>query len=186
MDEAVGHYWRDDMSRDIGTFQLKLKEDQAILEGDLTFYDTEKNKTIRGVNYKWHYLPPRIIRCFTKVHQAKSELEGAGLFAHHEFSAGDKIGSLTLGKDSSQGKHTIEFKGKHRIVRKPWRFLNHACKPNSELSSSDKKITLKAIVDVLPQTEVTIDYRKFEEQIGTPFDCNCPTCKDSAKKVRIT
>jgi hypothetical protein len=51
--------------------------------------------------------------------------------------------------------------------------LNHGCNANARLEYVDRKVFLVANVDVLPQDELTIDYRRLEEGITVPFTCRC-------------
>ena len=185
-DEIVGHYWSTDESRDIGTFKFqKSYETNKVLNGLLTVLDAKLNKTTPGIVYRWYYLPPRIVRHFRPVRQGQSLINRAGLFTNCEFKPGVIIGNLALGKACIQGKHTIKFKDKHRKVKMPWCYLNHACEPSAELVWNDSNITLKAKVHILPQTEVTIDYHKLPEEIGTPFKCNCRKCINSERQAVI-
>lgn len=58
-----------------------------------------------------------------------------------------------------------------------WRFLNHACEPNTRLAGR----TLVATVDVHAGDEVTFDYDSTEWDMAAPFDCAC-----SAERCRGT
>lgn len=172
-DEIVGHYWSIDESRDIGTFKLTKGHDGRILSGPLIVYNTQTKKTMPEIDYTWHYLPPWIVRWLKPVRRGRSLIHRIGFFANRKFASNDVIGNLKLGNAAPQGEHTILFNGEHRLVKKPWRHLNHSCTPNAELSHGKDQITLKATEDILPQMEVTIDYEITESMIAKDFDCNC-------------
>jgi SET domain-containing protein len=59
---------------------------------------------------------------------------------------------------------------------KPWRYMNHSCSPTAELQFGEDTALLIAARDLRPLTEITIDYNKLLEDVGSPFRCRCPRC----------
>ncbi len=181
-DELVAHYWSVDASRDIGAFQIR-KERRDILTGPLTVYDSQSKQTRTAIGYHWFRYPHQLLR--TKVQARKSRIDGSGLFSCQWFKAGQKIGWLLLGNVSEQGKHTIQTNGKHRVVKEPWRFLNHSCEPNARLKWHEDRIALIALHEILPQNEITIDYNVLPEHIGEHFVCRCSKCSASDTPAKL-
>ena len=129
--------------------------------------------------------PNWLVREYPPVSAAPSPINGLGLFTNRRFAAGEVIGKLALKKAGTQGVHTIKIGGEHRLVGKPWRYLNHACLPNAVLQSGQDDITVYAMADILPQAEVTIDYRLLEETISARFTCGCGKCRASNAPERL-
>lgn len=63
-----------------------------------------------------------------------------------------------------------------------WRFLNHACEPNTRLVGRD----LVAIADLRAGDQVTFDYDSTEWDMAAPFACACgaPTCRGLVRGFR--
>jgi hypothetical protein len=59
----------------------------------------------------------------------------------------------------------------------PWRFLNHACEPNTYFSGR-RLIVLRPIAVGEP---ITFDYETTEWEIASPFACDCgaPNCRSA-------
>jgi hypothetical protein len=55
------------------------------------------------------------------------------------------------------------------IDEHPWRFLNHACRPNAVFRGR-RLVALRAIE---PWVQVTFDYSVTEYELATPFRCGC-------------
>lgn len=184
-DEFVAHYWSTDESRDIGNFKLLINPQTKVLIGSLTVWDSFAGTTKPGIEYVWRSYPTAFAQMCKKSRVGWSEINGTGVFATIRFEQNEEIGVIALGCEQNQGQHTIKFGGKDRKVEKPWRFLNHSCEPNSRLDWQADRIVIMANREVLPQTELTIDYNLLPEKIGTPFDCRCPKCVRESHKVRI-
>jgi hypothetical protein len=131
--EMVAHYWSLKDTKDMGDFKLTFDTNRYTASGPLTLYITLSGKTLPNVNYQW-YRYQNIRSEEDKVRAGNSTIEGIGLISNIRFERDEKIGEIRLGPASAQGgKHTLQFKGQHRVVEKPWRFLNHSCVPNARL-----------------------------------------------------
>lgn len=184
-DEFVAHYWATDESRDIGNFKFAMKQGDTILQGPLTLYDSINRETKSSIDYRWLRNPSWITQRLQPVRADRSQISKVGLFANRRFKIGEEIGILALGKVVEQGIHTIRFNDQHRLVKKPWRHLNHACTPNAKLDWGAKNIRLLTTSEILPQDEITFDYRLLPETISDHFDCRCEKCRNSATTERI-
>ena len=51
-------------------------------------------------------------------------------------------------------------------------WINHSCNPNSELIIENKQPYLRAIKNIQPDTEITVDYNTTEDG-GEYVKCNC-------------
>lgn len=119
-----------------------------------------------------------------QVRAGPSAISGRGLFLLRSARAGELIGGLELGAAGPQGKHTLLVGAQHRLVAKPWRFLNHACAPTAVLRVTDDAAVLFAAVDLPAFSELTIDYTALPEEVGTAFECRCARCAaGSASRV---
>ncbi len=184
-DEFVAHYWSVNESRDIGNFKFTIKQGGNHLEGNVSLYNTTTKKTHPKIRYHWYRLPNIIVQILNKVYSNRSPIHRIGLFSNRRVFAGQNIGTLALGKTLIQGKYTVEFKGKHKLVKEPWMYLNHSCVPNAQLEFKDNKIVLKAKDDIFPHCELTVDYSLLNEKIEGKFDCNCSKCNASGLKKHI-
>lgn len=182
MDELVAHYWAKDKSRDIGCFKLKVVPDKSILYGYLILFDSTIQKDMLGIKYEFRRYPYALSK---KFYSNRSEIHDAGMFTNRLFSSGKNIGKLKYGKSTKQGKYTIEVNGKHRIVKKPWRYINHSCQPNCSIKIDGKKVYIISNTEILPQDEITINYLLLNETLKNAFTCNCPICRQSKQKNKI-
>jgi hypothetical protein len=119
------------------------------------------------------------------VRRGPSAIHARGLFLLRGVAAGQPIGALKLGKPCAQSRHTLQIGALHRQVAKPWRFMNHSCTPTATLQLSDDAALLIAARDLHRYAELTIDYNRLPEEIGSPFECRCPRCVDQSKPERI-
>lgn len=192
LDEVVGHYWSVVPNRDIGTFRLQPKNpgrSSGILKGHVNLYHSATGKLMPNSDYTWYRYHRQPIewffRNFRPVRASYSEIAGTGVFANTRFRENQIIGKLKLGNEGVQGMHTILFNKKHVEVKEPWRFLNHACGPNTRLKFQDKEVKLVAIQEIFPQTEITFDYRTLGEELSEEFECSCPICRQSGVATKI-
>lgn len=114
-----------------------------------------------------------------------SAIHEAGVFVTAPVAAGALIGSLELGPAGAQGRHTLRVGAEHREVAAPWRCLNHACTPTATLEIGERDARLYAAQDLVAGTELTIDYTRLPERIGTPFSCRRPRCRASLEAARV-
>jgi hypothetical protein len=119
------------------------------------------------------------------VRSGPSEIHEAGLFVERHVEAGETIGALELGAAGEQGRHTLLVGAEHRVVEPPWRYLNHACTPNATLEIGERDAILLAARTLEPGTELTIDYARLPEKVGTPFVCRCPRCAVAGRAARV-
>ena len=119
------------------------------------------------------------------VRAGPSAIAGEGLFVLRPVRAGETIGALELGPAGPQGRHTLLVGTEHRLVAKPWRFLNHACAPTAALEFTPDSAVLSAARDLPAFSELTIDYNALPEDVGTAFECRCARCRAAAAPSRI-
>jgi hypothetical protein len=110
------------------------------------------------------------------VRAGRSLIDARGLFAARDFAAGTEIGALELGPEGPQGKHTLRLGGQHRRVRRPWRYINHACQPSACLRFTTHAALLIATRPIAAGQELTIDYGRLPETPSVAFECRCPSC----------
>ena len=114
------------------------------------------------------------------IRSGPSKIDRTGLFTLKGFAAGQPIGPVGLGAVCEQDRHSLMVGSKHRTVKKPWRYMNHSCTPTASLKFNEDTIDLIAAQDLRPYTELTIDYNKLLEDVGSPFECKCPRCQGKA------
>ena len=180
-DEIVAHYWHTDDSKDIGCYKFKSEPGKRILKGNLIVFDSKSGTDKPGIEYEWRRFP----RISNNFYTAISTIEGAGMFSNRFYEKNKPLGKLKYGKKTTQGKYTVLIKGEHRIAKKPWRFINHSCEPNSSIENNSNGIFLTAKKDIHPQDEITIDYSTLNENIDNKFSCVCSKCKESDSPKRI-
>jgi hypothetical protein len=115
------------------------------------------------------------------VRAGASGLDGTGLFTTRAFQAGELIGEVRLGPPGPQTKHSLLVGPEHRDVEAPWRFLNHACQPNTILQIIPPRVRLMAAENLPASSELTMDYAKLPEKISVSFGCHCPSCRGSRR-----
>jgi SET domain len=116
------------------------------------------------------------IRSKRAVRAGPSPIDGRGLFAVRSFAADGEIGQLRLGRPGAQGKHTLQVGSRHRTVEPPWRFINHACRPNARLRVTERGAHLVAAREIAAGQELTIDYASLPETPSVAFSCRCGEC----------
>jgi SET domain-containing protein len=130
-----------------------------------------------------------------KVKVRKAEKgAGFGLFAEEQIKKGDYIidyvGEIIPNAkcENHPGKYlfevddhfTIDGAARENIAR----YINHSCKPNSEVEIEKGEIKIYAIKDIAKGEEINYDYGKeyFNEFIK-PIGCKCTSCM---KKIKTT
>jgi hypothetical protein len=124
---------------------------------------------------------------------------GLGLYATKPIKKGTKIvryfGPLLdcdkKKDDAIENKYLFQITNRWTIdgsVRKNIaRYINHACKPNSESDVSKKKrrVDIRAIKNIAPGDEINYDYGTdyFKEYLK-PIGCKCDSCEKKRKKLR--
>jgi hypothetical protein len=124
---------------------------------------------------------------------------GLGLFATKPIKKGDKIiryfgpllDSRNKKHDAIENKYLFELNNRWTIdgsVRKNIaRYINHACRPNSEsdVSVRKRKILIRALKKIEPGEEISYDYgTDYFKAYLKPIGCKCATCEKKRKKKR--
>lgn len=124
---------------------------------------------------------------------------GLGLFATKPIKKGAKIiryvgPMLDCNKkkdDAVENKYLFQINNRWTIdgsVRKNIaRYINHACKPNAEsdVSSSKRKVVIRAIKNIEPGEEINYDYgTEYFKEYLKPIGCKCDACEKKRKKLR--
>ncbi len=101
-----------------------------------------------------------------------------------EFGEGDVILALDGIQSPLATRHTIQIGlSKHLqvpdgtslaegIERYPWQFLNHSCRPNTQVRGRE----LIALRRIKALEELSFDYETTEWQMTEPFPCRCGGC----------
>lgn len=110
------------------------------------------------------------------VFAGASPIDGRGLFARRSFQAERAIAPLRLGPARAQGRHTLQVGSRHLTVEPPWRYINHACRPNARLEITARGATLIATRAITAGQELTIDYGSLPETPSVAFACRCGAC----------
>lgn len=109
---------------------------------------------------------------------------GKGLFAKRDFMKHEVIGLITgriVGDPDHCSEYCIELDDKFSIEPfEPFRFLNHSCEPNAELTSFEDgtfaDIFVMAICDIAAGEEVVIDYA-WPAESAAPCYCQSLSCR---------
>jgi uncharacterized protein len=124
---------------------------------------------------------------------------GLGLFATKPIKKGSKIiryfGPILDSKkkkdDAIENKYLFELTNRWTIdgsTRKNIaRYINHACKPNSEsdVKPRKRKVIIRAIKDIEPGEEINYDYgTDYFKAYLKPIGCKCVACEKKRKKKR--
>lgn len=129
-----------------------------------------------------------------KFYVAKSGKEGEGIFACEFIKKGQIIGKFSgdivkfepkTKEDSLMGEHWLYLKPNTWLdVKSDERYLNHSCEPNAGISGS---VTIKALKDIEPNEEITIDYSTTEEDPNWSMVCSCglPNCRKVIKSIQF-
>ncbi len=117
------------------------------------------------------------------VRAAPSLISGTGCFVLRDVRSGEFIGPLGLGPPTPQDRHSLLVGKHHRAVKKPWRYLNHACDPTATIRFSEDAAQLYAARDLRAYTELTIDYNALPEEVGSGFQCCCGHCASAPSRV---
>jgi SET domain-containing protein len=131
-------------------------------------------------------MPDDNYRPHVKVRRSSA---GLGLFAQEAIKKGQLIIEYTGERITEEeanrrgGRYlfevtdTLVIDGKERDNTA--RYINHACKPNSEAEhdEEDDRIYIRAKKNIAPNEEITYHYGKeYMKQIIGPEGCKCATC----------
>ncbi|MCD4694075.1 SET domain-containing protein-lysine N-methyltransferase [bacterium] len=123
---------------------------------------------------------------YIKLIKIKSKINGYGIFTKNLIPKNTKFYHIPLNII-----YTIPTPKCARIADKKYvsdnkilNWVNHSCNPNSKLDINRKNPILTAIRKILPDEEITVDYRKTEKEgkrvICTCGDINCKKFLDYA------
>jgi hypothetical protein len=141
----------------------------------------------------------------------RSLVHGRGLFANRAIAAGELICEYKgkrvswrevlrrCARDTSESDHTFYFDvGDGTVIDggeggNNARWLNHGCMPNCEAEILERRVFIRALRDISPDEELTIDYALFVEgrhtaEIRARFRCHCaaPGCRGTMLQKRRT
>ena len=116
----------------------------------------------------------------------QSNISGRGVFARRQFRKGetvfrwdlsqkirrDNIGSLSSDQHHFLNPFDDDF---FVLVGEPERYVNHSCANNTQV----KQFTDVAVRDILPEEEITSDYRSGGAVIDFVCRCGSPNCCNS-------
>ena len=68
---------------------------------------------------------------------------------------------------------TIDGSSRRNIAR----YVNHACKPNAEAVLRRSRMIFRALKDIPPAVEITIDYGEEHMALYFTKGCRCPACR---------
>ena len=105
-----------------------------------------------------------------------------GLFASNDIKAGSVILYLKGSISRLPNMYSIQLsKDKHLDfppVRKPndeldyaWQYLNHSCEPNGYVNAAEYSFC--ALRDIKEGEEITFNYLATEDELASPFECEC-------------
>ena len=76
---------------------------------------------------------------------------------------------------------TIDGAGRHNIAR----YINHSCRPNSEVYIVGHAIKVRAIKNIKPDAELSYNYgRDYVDMFIKPVGCKCQACATKRFTVR--
>lgn len=73
---------------------------------------------------------------------------------------------------------TIDGSSRKNVAR----YINHACRPNCEVSIKKGRIFINAVKNIRAGDELTYDYGKeYVDEFIKPYGCRCGTCAQKKK-----
>ena len=76
---------------------------------------------------------------------------------------------------------TIDGAGRHNIAR----YINHSCRPNSEVYIVGHAIKIRAIKNIKPGAELSYNYgRDYVDIFIKPVGCRCHACESKKMSIR--
>jgi hypothetical protein len=133
----------------------------------------------------WHRALRRLFGARRTLRTGPSAIQGTGVFTTRAFASGEEIGPVGLGAPGGQTRHSLQVGEKHRDVKKPWRYMNHSCKPTGRLVMTANTATLFATRALPVGTELTIDYNELPERVSARFRCRCASCQEGATATQF-
>jgi len=121
-------------------------------------------------------------------HRVGKSSAGLGLFALEDIPKGvcfiEYVGRVIKGEEeyTSRSKYLFEVNARKTIDGRDRsntaRYINHACKPNSEYNIHKGRVFIFSKKKIIAGDEITIDYDKeYWNKHIKPYGCRCLTCK---------
>ena len=125
---------------------------------------------------------------FTKlsIEFRDSEKKTLGLFTRETIQEDEKIIDLEIGDVGHERNFRTVDIGDGLHVDHPYlRYCNHSCYPTAYVDKKYKVLRAERLISA--NQEITFDYMYSEEDIASPFKCNCgyDNCVGIVKKTCI-
>ncbi|WP_119154210.1 SET domain-containing protein [Caldimonas tepidiphila] len=129
----------------------------------------------------WQYL---------EVAVRRSRIDGFGVFAAEPIPADAVIGEIR-GEAIPVAEARRRAEGQRRIMivevshkravdatrsSDPMRFTNHSCAPNARLALDEGRIEIRALRDIAPGEEITVNYGETHHEGRLECRCGAPNC----------
>jgi hypothetical protein len=117
----------------------------------------------------------------SNVEVRSSAIQGAGVFALHNFRAGEVVRRVNLVREVTGAKplgpaedisHCMYAMGRVFFVGEPDRYLNHCCEPSAYKRFEPDGVTIVAMRDIAAGEEITLDYM-INTHGGSSWPCLC-------------
>lgn len=120
--------------------------------------------------------------------EVRRGIAGLGVFATEPLKKGEfllEYWGPILNDEQMQkkgGKYLFEV-GKNKTIdgssrQNTARYVNHACKPNCEVTIHKDRIYIKALKNIRSGDELSYDYGKeYVDEYIKPYGCRCRACK---------
>jgi hypothetical protein len=119
--------------------------------------------------------------------KAPSEIDGDGIFTMKAIEDGEDFYAVPMAGWTTLPRSHFAKIGDDLWVNDPdvLNWVNHSCNPNAELViEKDKAPRLRALRDISPNEEITVDYDKTEiGGVKVPCTCKDKNCRHSFLRV---
>ena len=99
----------------------------------------------------------------------------SGVYAARDFEPGDKVMEVLGDVGTAPTRYSIQISADRHVhpdgPETPWKFLNHACRPNLALDPESRHFV--ALEVVKPGTQLTFNYLTTEWEMAEAFECEC-------------
>jgi hypothetical protein len=121
------------------------------------------------------------------LEKAASGIDGDGIFTTKAIKNGVEFYVVPMAGWSTLPRSHFAKIGDELWVNDPdiLNWVNHSCNPSAELLIKEKKSPLlRAIRDIAPNEEITVDYNKTEtDGVKVPCTCKDEKCRHSFLRV---